>query len=107
MWVFGKEAASGLVHRQGQARLLCPHLRHRTQNQKAVWGCNLASEGPSQGAPAHVGPPSLVSHPPRFLSAGYRWERQLVFRSKLTMHTAFDRKDNAHPAEITALGVSK
>ncbi|XP_056659189.1 WD repeat and FYVE domain-containing protein 3 isoform X3 [Monodelphis domestica] len=41
------------------------------------------------------------------LKPGYRWERQLVFRSKLTMHTAFDRKDNAHPAEITALGISK
>uniref|UniRef100_A0A672QYC5 WD repeat and FYVE domain containing 3 n=1 Tax=Sinocyclocheilus grahami TaxID=75366 RepID=A0A672QYC5_SINGR len=35
------------------------------------------------------------------------WERQLVFRSKLTMHTAFDRKDNAHPAEITSLAISK
>lgn len=45
----------------------------------------------------------LTSH----FSVGYRWERQLVFRSKLTMHTAFDRKDNAHPAEITALGISK
>ncbi|XP_048460451.1 WD repeat and FYVE domain-containing protein 3 [Rhincodon typus] len=41
------------------------------------------------------------------LKQGYRWERQLVFRSKLTMHTAFDRKDNCHPAEITALGISK
>ncbi|ELW70223.1 WD repeat and FYVE domain-containing protein 3 [Tupaia chinensis] len=41
------------------------------------------------------------------LKPGYRWERHLVFRSKLTMHTAFDRKDNAHPAEVTALGVSK
>ncbi|OCT58547.1 hypothetical protein XELAEV_180019962mg, partial [Xenopus laevis] len=41
------------------------------------------------------------------LKTGYRWERQLVFRSKLTMHTAFDRKDNAHPAEVTALGISK
>uniref|UniRef100_A0A670KCI7 WD repeat and FYVE domain containing 3 n=1 Tax=Podarcis muralis TaxID=64176 RepID=A0A670KCI7_PODMU len=41
------------------------------------------------------------------LKPGYRWERQLVFRSKLTMHTAFDRKDNAHPADITALGISK
>ncbi|KAH0615816.1 hypothetical protein JD844_026359 [Phrynosoma platyrhinos] len=41
------------------------------------------------------------------LKPGYRWERQLVFRSKLTMHTAFDRKDNTHPAEITALGISK
>lgn len=47
--------------------------------------------------------PSLTS----VLFLGYRWERQLVFRSKLTMHTAFDRKDNAHPAEITALGISK
>ncbi|CAB1319202.1 unnamed protein product, partial [Coregonus sp. 'balchen'] len=37
----------------------------------------------------------------------YRWERQLVFRSKLTMHTAFNRKDNAQPAEITSLAISK
>lgn len=35
------------------------------------------------------------------------WQRQLVFRSKLTMHTAYDRKDNAEPASITALAVSK
>ncbi|XP_072921340.1 WD repeat and FYVE domain-containing protein 3 isoform X1 [Hemitrygon akajei] len=41
------------------------------------------------------------------LRQGYRWERQLVFRSKLTMHTAFDRKDNCHPSEVTALGISK
>lgn len=31
----------------------------------------------------------------------------MVFRSKLTMHTAYDRKDNAEPASITALAVSK
>jgi len=30
-----------------------------------------------------------------------------MFRSKLTMHTAYDRKDNAEPASITALTVSK
>lgn len=48
-----------------------------------------------------------LSPPTSHCFAGYRWERQLVFRSKLTMHTAFDRKDNAHPAEITALGISK
>lgn len=35
------------------------------------------------------------------------WQRQLVFRSKLTMHTAYDRKDNAEPASITALAVSR
>lgn len=48
-----------------------------------------------------------LSPPTSHCFVGYRWERQLVFRSKLTMHTAFDRKDNAHPAEITALGISK
>lgn len=38
---------------------------------------------------------------------GFKWQRQLMFRSKLTMHTAYDRKDNAEPASITALTVSK
>lgn len=41
------------------------------------------------------------------LFKGFRWQRQLVYRSKLTMHTAYDRKDNAQPASITALTVSK
>ncbi|XP_044743172.1 WD repeat and FYVE domain-containing protein 3 isoform X2 [Chrysoperla carnea] len=40
-------------------------------------------------------------------SEGFKWQRQLVFRSKLTMHTAYDRKDNAEPASVTALAVSK
>ncbi|MEQ2182321.1 hypothetical protein GOODEAATRI_021116, partial [Goodea atripinnis] len=77
------------------------------------------SEGQTKGPqpqPAHPGQGSLPQplHPPAAeprtynqLKAGYRWERQLVFRSKLTMHTAFDRKDNAHPAEITSLSISK
>ncbi|KAG0419299.1 hypothetical protein HPB47_004226, partial [Ixodes persulcatus] len=38
---------------------------------------------------------------------GFQWSCQLVFRSKLTMHTAFDRKDNTEPAAVTALAVSK
>ncbi|XP_035766605.1 WD repeat and FYVE domain-containing protein 3 [Neolamprologus brichardi] len=75
------------------------------------------SEGQTKGAhPAHSGQGSVPQplHPSTMeartynqLRAGYRWERQLVFRSKLTMHTAFDRKDNAHPAEITSLAISK
>ncbi|XP_061906663.1 WD repeat and FYVE domain-containing protein 3 isoform X3 [Entelurus aequoreus] len=65
---------------------------------------------------AHHGPNAVTQllHPPvveartyNQLRAGYRWERQLVFRSKLTMHTAFDRKDNAQPAEVTSLAISK
>ncbi|PNF28583.1 hypothetical protein B7P43_G09382 [Cryptotermes secundus] len=46
-------------------------------------------------------------NPQNILREGFKWQRQLVFRSKLTMHTAYDRKDNAEPASITALAVSK
>ncbi|XP_073897949.1 WD repeat and FYVE domain-containing protein 3 isoform X4 [Castor canadensis] len=60
-----------------------------------------------QGPLSHPHPNPIEVRNYSRLKPGYRWERQLVFRSKLTMHTAFDRKDNAHPAEVTALGVSK
>jgi len=43
----------------------------------------------------------------RKLRDGFHWQKQLVFRSKLTMHTAFERKDNREPAAVTALGVSR
>ena len=43
----------------------------------------------------------------RLQSDGYTWSRQLVFRAKLTMHTAFERPDNVDPAAVTALAVSK
>jgi len=39
--------------------------------------------------------------------AGFKWQRQLVFRSKLTMHTAFERKDNKDPAAVTAVNISR
>ncbi|KAL8607353.1 hypothetical protein ACOMHN_039503 [Nucella lapillus] len=41
------------------------------------------------------------------LREGFRWQRQLMFRSKLTMHTAFERKDNKEPAAVTAIAISK
>jgi hypothetical protein len=41
------------------------------------------------------------------LKEGYVWQRRIIFRGKLTMHTAYDRKDNTEPASITAIGVSK
>ncbi|XP_018321850.1 WD repeat and FYVE domain-containing protein 3 [Agrilus planipennis] len=46
-------------------------------------------------------------NPHNTLRPGFKWQRQLVFRYKLTMHTAYDRKDNAEPASITALAVSR
>ncbi|CAH8629332.1 unnamed protein product [Schistosoma mattheei] len=36
-----------------------------------------------------------------------KWSRVLVFRSKLTMHTAYERSDNKSPADITALAISR
>jgi hypothetical protein len=39
--------------------------------------------------------------------SGFKWQRQLIFRSKLTMHTAYDRPDNSEPASITAIAISK
>ncbi|XP_010779437.1 WD repeat and FYVE domain-containing protein 3-like [Notothenia coriiceps] len=63
---------------------------------------------PGQGSvPQPLHPSSMDPRAFNQLRTGYRWERQLVFRSKLTMHTAFDRKDNAQPAEITSLAISK
>ncbi|XP_070185825.1 WD repeat and FYVE domain-containing protein 3-like isoform X2 [Littorina saxatilis] len=41
------------------------------------------------------------------LREGFRWQRQLMFRSKLTMHTAFERKDNKEPAAVTAIAISR
>ncbi|XP_050072593.1 WD repeat and FYVE domain-containing protein 3 [Anopheles maculipalpis] len=35
------------------------------------------------------------------------WERKLVFRTELTLHTAYDHKNNVEPASITALAISK
>jgi len=41
------------------------------------------------------------------LRPGYQWKQRLAFRSKLTMHTAFERRDNTEPAAITSLAASK
>ena len=48
----------------------------------------------------------LLTARQRYNSDGYVWKRQLVFRAKLTMHTAFGRPDNADPAAVTALAIS-
>ncbi|VEL20650.1 unnamed protein product, partial [Protopolystoma xenopodis] len=36
-----------------------------------------------------------------------RWRRRLIFRGKLTMHTAFERADNRSPAAVTAVAISR
>ena len=58
--------------------------------------------------PTHVAPTDyFLEERQRHTSDGYTWRRQLVFRAKLTMHTAFERPDNTDPAPVTALAVSK
>ncbi|XP_024909182.1 WD repeat and FYVE domain-containing protein 3 isoform X1 [Cynoglossus semilaevis] len=70
---------------------------------------HMAHPGPAPSHPMTTTSVTTSADPRTFnqLRAGHKWERQLVFRSKLTMHTAFDRKDNLQPAEITALSISK
>ena len=41
------------------------------------------------------------------LKDGFKWVRRLNYRGKLTMHTAYERKENPSPASVTALGISK
>ena len=41
------------------------------------------------------------------LKEGFKWQRQLIFRTKLTMHTAYDRQDNSEQASITAIAILK
>lgn len=38
---------------------------------------------------------------------GTKWRRHLVLRGKLTMHTAYERRDNACPASVTAVAAAK
>lgn len=38
---------------------------------------------------------------------GITWTRRLVLRGKLTMHTAYERRDNACPASVTAVAAAR
>lgn len=54
-----------------------------------------------------VNDPQRKPNTESILRSGYRWVAQLSFASKLTMHTAYERKDNKEPAAITCLAISK
>ncbi len=41
------------------------------------------------------------------LKPGFKWQRELIYRYKLTMHPGYDRKDGQDPISVTAIGVSK
>ncbi|XP_052739616.1 WD repeat and FYVE domain-containing protein 3 isoform X1 [Bicyclus anynana] len=58
---------------------------------------------PSSPAPHHRPPVKDNSYP----DTGTTWVRRLVLRGKLTMHTAYERRDNACPASVTAVAAAK
>ncbi|CAH2247052.1 jg23900 [Pararge aegeria aegeria] len=58
---------------------------------------------PSSPAPQHRAPVKDTSYP----DTGITWVRRLVLRGKLTMHTAYERRDNACPASVTAVAAAK
>ncbi|CAH0406921.1 unnamed protein product [Chilo suppressalis] len=39
--------------------------------------------------------------------SGTKWVRRVVLRGKLTMHTAYERRDNACPAAVTAVAAAR
>ncbi len=41
------------------------------------------------------------------LNPDHKWQRELIYRYKLTMHPFYDRKDNQESVSVTALGISK
>lgn len=49
--------------------------------------------------------PASVSGQGGALKPGFKWQYQIVFRTKLTAHTAFERQDNQFPASITAIAI--
>ncbi|CAD5124378.1 unnamed protein product [Dimorphilus gyrociliatus] len=70
-----------------------------------------ATEATDSGniSPATAGDFVIVGskRPKGELKTGFKWQRQLIFKSKLTMHTAYERKDNQQPAAVTAIAVSR
>ena len=92
-----------------------------SQVEEVVDGCSPMPADPANlGSPGESPPEICVTADESFVllhspgtepvmrpGDGYTWARQLIFRAKLTMHTAFERRDNTEPAAVTSLAVSK
>ncbi|CAH0714498.1 unnamed protein product, partial [Brenthis ino] len=60
---------------------------------------------PASPAPAPAPTPRPVVKDTSY--PGITWTRRLVLRGKLTMHTAYERRDNACPASVTAVAAAR
>ncbi|XP_073949629.1 WD repeat and FYVE domain containing 3 bchs isoform X5 [Choristoneura fumiferana] len=58
-------------------------------------------------SPAPVERASKLANPETVEGEQLKWQRRLVLRGKLTMHTAYERRDNACPASVTALAAAR
>ena len=100
----GAAGADGALLEQLREQL-APGGKACCVSESTVEGFELVEGGEVGGAAALAAAPAWRSA--GRLRRGFHWQRQLVFCSKLTMHTAFERKDNADPAAVTALAISK
>ena len=64
-------------------------------------GEGLIVGGGDKGVDTHSPTPTRIPG----LKSGFRWQFQIVFRTKLTAHTAYERQDNPLPAPVTAIAV--
>ncbi|CAG4982102.1 unnamed protein product [Parnassius apollo] len=64
---------------------------------------------PAEPAPPPAPAPAPPAHTPPTDGSErcMRWVRRLVLRGKLTMHTAYERRDNACPAAVTAVAAAR
>ena len=76
-------------------------IKHQQLSAAAAGSVNSGFKGGSVAGQQQQQPPQQQ------LRDGFVWQKQLVFRSKLTMHTAFERKDNKEPAAVTCISVAK
>ncbi|XP_047018830.1 WD repeat and FYVE domain-containing protein 3 isoform X2 [Helicoverpa zea] len=60
-----------------------------------------APASPAPRVPAKIQPATVD------IESGIKWIRRLVLRGKLTMHTAYERRDNACPASVTAVAAAR
>ncbi|KIH63772.1 hypothetical protein ANCDUO_05922, partial [Ancylostoma duodenale] len=92
--------------KQGTSSSASVHARlDRVRRRLKVGGSQDTSEAHSPEPPnSPVTQSSLVKGPDRMACPQY--VRVLLQRAALTVHTAFNRPDNTHPAPITCLAPS-
>jgi len=89
--------------KDAQNILSVPSLNSPTGSDKFI----VVTDSEIQEAKSSTHSENLVKTSYLDLKEGFKWDRRLNYRGKLTMHTAYERKENPSPAAVTAIGISK